>query len=201
MRKTGRISSWKHDKGFGFIAPTTGGKEVFVHIRAFGDRAAPAVGSDVSYEETFDAQGRSRAERVVLASGGFTVGPAMKALVVASAFLALLAGMTAAGIIPPPLLCLYLGMSVLTFIAYALDKSAARQGSWRTAENTLHLFSLSGGWPGALYAQQVLRHKSSKASFRLAYWLTVLLNIAGLCYLLLSEHGKGLLAFLAAVTS
>jgi len=39
------------------------------------------------------------------------------------------------------------------------------------------LLGLVGGWPGSLVAQQVLRHKSSKASFRRAFWGTVLVNI------------------------
>jgi uncharacterized membrane protein YsdA (DUF1294 family) len=62
------------------------------------------------------------------------------------------------------------------FFAYAFDKAAARAGRWRTAEATLLLLGLVGGWPGALLAQQLLRHKSSKAPFRAAFWVTVALN-------------------------
>ena len=40
----------------------------------------------------------------------------------------------------------------------------------------VHLWSLARGWPGAWFAQQVLRHNSSKQSFREAYWATVVLN-------------------------
>lgn len=72
----------------------------------------------------------------------------------------------------------YLLLSLLSFLIYALDKSAARAGRQRIPENTLHLLALSGGWPGALIAQQVLRHKSSKLAFRIVFWLTVCLNIA-----------------------
>jgi uncharacterized membrane protein YsdA (DUF1294 family) len=36
---------------------------------------------------------------------------------------------------------------------------------------------LVGGWPGAIVAQQMLRHKTSKVSFRVAFWLTVLVNV------------------------
>ena len=43
-------------------------------------------------------------------------------------------------------------------------------------ENTLHLLSLAGGWPGALVAQHKLRHKSRKQSFRLVFRATVVLN-------------------------
>jgi len=51
----------------------------------------------------------------------------------------------------------------------AFSKSAARKGAWRTQESTLHLLSLVGGWPGALVAQQKLRHKSKKQSFRFVF--------------------------------
>jgi|APLow6443716910_1056828.scaffolds.fasta_scaffold65502_1 hypothetical protein len=39
----------------------------------------------------------------------------------------------------PPLMlaAIYVGASVITFLAYALDKSAAERGSWRTPETTL----------------------------------------------------------------
>lgn len=73
-------------------------------------------------------------------------------------------------------------LNLVTFFIYWQDKHAARQGHWRTPENTLHLFGLLGGWPGAWFAHQILRHKSSKQAFRNVYWLTVgihLLVLAG----------------------
>jgi len=66
---------------------------------------------------------------------------------------------------------------------YAVDKSAAKKGIWRTQESTLHLLSLTGGWPGALVAQQKLRHKSKKESFRLVFWATVVLNLGAFVWL------------------
>jgi uncharacterized membrane protein YsdA (DUF1294 family)/cold shock CspA family protein len=71
-------------------------------------------------------------------------------------------------------------LNLLAFFAYWTDKQAAQTGQWRTKENTLHLFSLLGGWPGAWFAQQILRHKSSKASFRAVYWATVVLHCMAL---------------------
>jgi uncharacterized membrane protein YsdA (DUF1294 family) len=65
-------------------------------------------------------------------------------------------------------------LNLLTFWMYWVDKRAAQTGQWRTPESTLQLLALAGGWPGAWLAQQVLRHKSSKLSFRFAYWLMVL---------------------------
>ncbi|MNV63308.1 hypothetical protein D3C71_1558930 [compost metagenome] len=93
----------------------------------------------------------------------------------------------------PPLwvLGVYPALSALTFLAYALDKSAAQQGRWRTSENTLHLLALAGGWPGALVAQQVLRHKSSKAVFRAAFWCTVMFNLLAFVFLA-SPYGRSL---------
>lgn len=67
-------------------------------------------------------------------------------------------------------------MSLATYAVYALDKSAARRKRRRVPERTLHLLALLGGWPGALLAQQHLRHKSGKTAFLLVFWLTVLLN-------------------------
>ncbi len=77
----------------------------------------------------------------------------------------------------------YVLMSMVTFIAYAIDKSAAQAGRWRTAEASLHLLALLGGWPGALLAQQTLRHKSKKGSFRVKLWITIILNCAGFAWL------------------
>jgi len=85
---------------------------------------------------------------------------------------------------PPVILAgVYVVASFITFIAYAWDKSAATQGNRRTPESTLHLLALACGWPGALLAQQFLRHKSAKAEFRLAFWVTVILNVAGFVFL------------------
>ena len=78
----------------------------------------------------------------------------------------------------------YAVMSLLTFAVYAKDKAAARDRAWRVAESTLHALALAGGWPGALIAQQVLRHKTIKASFRATFWCTVVANLvllAALC--------------------
>lgn len=71
----------------------------------------------------------------------------------------------------------YMAMSLATFIVYFLDKRAARLGQWRVKEVTLHGLALLCGWPGALLAQHLLRHKSAKPGFRRLFWLSVALNI------------------------
>jgi uncharacterized membrane protein YsdA (DUF1294 family) len=78
------------------------------------------------------------------------------------------------------LAAVYAIASAAAFVAYAADKNAARNGARRTPESTLHVLALAGGWPGALIAQAVLRHKTQKASFRAVFWLTVAANCAAL---------------------
>jgi uncharacterized membrane protein YsdA (DUF1294 family) len=67
-------------------------------------------------------------------------------------------------------------VSVLAFLLYWSDKRKARADNWRTPENVLHALEFAGGWPGALLAQQMFRHKTRKFSFQLVFWLIVLLH-------------------------
>lgn len=94
------------------------------------------------------------------------------------AFVAVYAAVALAWGVPRWIGLAYLGMSLVCFTVYAADKAAARAGRWRTSEATLHVLALACGWPGALLAQQLLRHKSRKAEFRAVFWVTVVLNTA-----------------------
>ncbi len=73
---------------------------------------------------------------------------------------------------------LYLGASALCFALYAVDKQAAIAGRDRISESVLLSLGFVGGWPGAIVAQQLLRHKTSKLSFRIRFWLSVVANVA-----------------------
>jgi len=73
--------------------------------------------------------------------------------------------------------------SVACFIAYAIDKSAAVHQRRRISERTLLLLGLCCGWPGGLLAQQMLRHKTVKASFQLAFWCSAVANVAAIWWL------------------
>ncbi|WDE07239.1 DUF1294 domain-containing protein [Thalassomonas viridans] len=85
--------------------------------------------------------------------------------------------------LPEVLVLVYWLLSLCTFSLYAFDKSRAKKGEWRIKEKHLHLLALAGGWPGALTAQQLLRHKSLKPSFRRGLVLTVLVNISVVIYM------------------
>jgi len=78
----------------------------------------------------------------------------------------------------PWLAGLYALASLACFIAYAVDKRAAIRQQRRTSERALLLLGLAGGWPGGLMAQRWLRHKSSKTSFQIKFWLTVIVNVS-----------------------
>lgn len=95
--------------------------------------------------------------------------------------------------------------SLVSYALYAKDKSAAQTNGWRVSERTLHTTALLGGWPGALVAQQRLRHKTKKASFRAVFWVTVVVNSAGLVWLHTSQGNtqlrNGMLRVEQAATS
>lgn len=76
----------------------------------------------------------------------------------------------------PNLITLYLLSSVMAFAAYGIDKAAAIAGARRIPESFLHLLGLAGGWPGALLAQRVFRHKTRKTSFQATFWIIAAIN-------------------------
>jgi len=202
MNKQGTVVRWDDAKGFGFIRGT-GAQDIFFHVRDFRARpgAVPSRGMRVTFEEIhvggkgpramavqplgMTAAAPSRTERAArprptakrqpissTSSGGWLALPLMLAYAVTllwAVWMKLLA---------PWVLAASLVLNLAVFFAYWKDKHAAGAGQWRTKEDTLHLFSLLGGWGGAWFAQQVLRHKSRKASFLQVYWFTVVAHCA-----------------------
>lgn len=188
MRYQGKITSWRDDQAFGFITPNGGGKQVFVHIKSFSNRQRrPALNEIVTYQLSTDAQGRVFADLVGFVENRVTK-PATSGydnflLTLAVVFLILLFVTVVLRILPSFVFGLSLVLSMVTFGAYALDKSAVKKGKWRTKEDTLHLFAIFGGWPGALIAKKFLRHKTIKQSFQINFWLTVFINCGVLAWL------------------
>jgi len=81
-----------------------------------------------------------------------------------------------------PFLVCQLIVSVITMGGYAWDKSAAVKNRWRTPESTLHFLALLGGWPGAMIAQHLFRHKTQKQPFRFLFWLTIAINASAVLF-------------------
>ena len=179
--ENGIISNWNEEKGFGFIIPSTGGKSIFFHINDYSYRhKRPLKNLQVQYYTSTDLKGRLCAIDVTPLKGHKNNSRELKqkffSVILFISFSGVLFYLFVSKLIPLELVCVYAIGSVIAFLLYAKDKSAAQSGKWRTTESTLHIFSLFGGWPGAALAQSFLRHKSKKVSFRITYWSTVIAN-------------------------
>lgn len=186
-RKQGVLAEWNDDRGFGFIAPSAGGPRVFAHVSAFPRGQRPVSGCKVSYVELRDERNRPRAWEVRYvtapraARASASVVP--PALAISPLFFVLLVVLVVLDAMPTLLLASYGLLSAVAFLAFRADKSAAEQGRWRTPESTLHAIDLMGGWPGALVARHVFRHKTIKQPFRTIFWVTVIANCAALAWI------------------
>ena len=208
MRKQGTVIKWDEARGFGFIRGAGPTGEVFFHIRDFraaaggppqqglvvtfeeihvggkgprgmavrpaADAVAPAIVNRPRARQQSHVRARAHHAEAAPASGALFALPLMALYAVA------LVWGVANGRLPWWALPLTFTINLFTFYAYWLDKWAAGGGRWRTSESTLHAWSVAGGWAGAWFGQQVLRHKSRKQPFRSVYWLTVVLNCAAL---------------------
>ena len=189
MRCQGKISKWNDERGFGFISSSEGGDSVFFHISALPrSTRRPTVNEAVSYIPAFDSHGRPQANDVRFTVGQNSAPPTRQIprlgialpIAFAASFLIILAALAAVGWLEMTWLALYYGGSIITYGYYSRDKAAAQNLRRRTPESTLHLMSLIGGWPGALIAQTLLRHKTRKPSFLVGYWFTVIVNCVAL---------------------
>ena len=208
MKLQGKVTNWNEDKGFGFVEPNGGGVRAFVHIKAFNPRSRrPVNGEVITYEQVSENNNRYKATNIkfVREKNGEKVrnvardtnkssmpknnvlGPILSVLFCIGLIISILNGK-----VPVFVGFAYLVISLITILAYAKDKYSAQNNRWRTPESTLHFFSLIGGWPGALFAQRKLRHKTSKSEFISTYRVTVFFNLGGLL-VMYTEQGQYLL--------
>jgi uncharacterized membrane protein YsdA (DUF1294 family)/cold shock CspA family protein len=195
MQFKGKITEWDDMRGFGFIAPLNGNARVFVHISAFpaGSRR-PGTGEFINYSVGQDDRGRvcatsatyvtQQSHRVAVHLYGRRA--ALIAGFVSGSFLTTVTLLAVVGRLWWPVAFGYGAMSIATYRAYKHDKQAAQAREWRTNEWELIVLGLIGGWPGGLIARHRFRHKTRKVTFQLAYWLSVVLNLSGLAWLLAS---------------
>lgn len=214
-RQQGTIKQWQDDKGFGFIE-TEAGESVFFHVSEFKAQRRPTIGEQVLFTTGKDNQGRVQAKQVqelAFVQQKMTQknqqirqrnqrksqqmqfeSAQKKRLLMGLGFYGVLVLLAVMHKLPWLILAWYIIIGVVTFLMYAKDKKAAQNDQWRTPESTLHLLSIAGGWVGAMVAQTYLRHKSQKPEFRMMYYLTVIINMAGLLFLLIKVSEGGMKA-------
>lgn len=62
MKEEGRLTRWNDDRGFGFITPSTGKSDVFVHISVFPkDGYRPKIGERLIFAVEVGKDGKKRA--------------------------------------------------------------------------------------------------------------------------------------------
>ena len=204
-KQQGVVKKWQDDKGFGFIETETGAA-VFFHVSEFKAQRRPTIGEQVVFTVGQDNQGRLQAKQVQELGfvqqkmaqknsqirqrnakrshqAEFEAGQ-KKRLVLGLGFYAILALLAVMQKISWLVVGWYFVLGLITYGMYAKDKAAAQNNEWRTPESTLHLLSILGGWVGAMVAQTYLRHKSQKPEFRMTYYLTVVINLAILLFIM-----------------
>jgi uncharacterized membrane protein YsdA (DUF1294 family)/cold shock CspA family protein len=187
MRFAGHVKSWNAERGFGFIEPSGGGQEIFLHASAVPTQfRPPKIGQHFTFEVELNRDGKKRASNVgVLAvtrgkkpkQPNYPAPWSLASATAIPAFIAIYIALSLTKGVSIWFAAVYGALSLICLLAYAFDKSAAIAGRWRSSEQSLLLLGLVGGWPGGLIAQQLLRHKSSKSSFRSAFWFTVVANV------------------------
>ncbi|UCV29741.1 cold shock domain-containing protein [Ferribacterium limneticum] len=64
-RIDGKLKTWNDEKGFGFITPTNGGQDIFVHISKYPRQGGkPVIGEALSFEVALNADGKKNAVNV-----------------------------------------------------------------------------------------------------------------------------------------
>lgn len=75
-------------------------------------------------------------------------------------------------------------INIITIVFYGVDKSFSKINAtlkWnlmRYSENSLLFFGCIGGWMGAIFAQQLFNHKTTKQPFQTNFIFSIAINIA-----------------------
>ena len=201
MKRCGEVVYWNDEKGFGFIRYDEKEPNIFFHISSFAyHRCRPHKGDQVAFLRG-EQRGKAQAVRVVLAKDAdlldgdvivdaHDVRPHLTEAIIYA--ILIIAFYTILGLIAPTLAIASFIISLFTIALYAMDKRAATQGRFRVPEATLHIAAMLGGWPGALIARPVLRHKTRKTRFITFFWASVVIYFF-LIYSLLLYLPEGML--------
>ncbi len=190
--RSGTLTRWKDERGFGFIQPVDGSQEVFLHISEVKDATRrPQENDTIYYHCVADSDGKVRASNAFILGARnksaplthrtnssdsiISCFPTIEAVLLS--LLPLIGAVHFTWTTRNPLpLVFYPVMSLVTYASYADDKSRAKRKNWRIPEQTLHLYELACGWLGGFIAQRVMHHKSRKESYQAVFWAIVIIH-------------------------
>lgn len=189
----GRIINWNDEKGYGFIQIQPGYENLFFHISSFAyHHRRPSVDTAVTVLAVPGQKGGWQASRVLLREHEHAISgneiydiaehsqpKKLEGYIYAFLDALYFLGLT---LLSYPFAFFSAIASIITVCLYSYDKRAAEEGRQRVPNSTLHLASLLGGWPGALIARPLLRHKLNQKRFRGFFWASIVANF-GILYL------------------
>lgn len=194
---SGRIVKWDDERGFGFVQTDAISDEIFFHANTLVARErTPKLNEAITVHAQYDADkkrwsatkitspkreqilAQQQAEerkvvRPLKAQLQWAVPVALLWLAVVAWKMLWLAGA-------------YALVSLIALALYAWDKRCAITDNSRVPEANLHAVAVLGGWAGALVARYLFRHKTSKQPFVAIFWGTVVVNVVGTVYLIVS---------------
>jgi uncharacterized membrane protein YsdA (DUF1294 family)/cold shock CspA family protein len=193
MRANGKIVSWDSSKGCGYAMAKAGGSEIFIESKNIDEsHYQVVVGQQITFTIQEAKRGLPTGHEIQFVGNkvhaksrswySFTWGAILLLLAFGS-------WLYLEQIIAVAVFVFYGLLSAISFSCYYIDKRAARKDLWRLKESTLQLSALLGGWPGALIAQGVLRHKIRKPLFLFGFYFIVSIHL-GLLFFYLSEQGN-----------
>ncbi|WP_339389539.1 DUF1294 domain-containing protein [Vibrio neptunius] len=190
MAIQGTISEWHDTKGYGYISVDDQDAQIKFHLcdlEAYGH--PPRISERVQFRLAKDDQGGIRAvniERQLVFNFSLAIAIWFLTTLVASVLIL---------DYPPLSLVLYIALSTIAYIVYALDKQALHTGGWCVPSLTFHVLNLVGGWPGALLAQSVLHHKYNDIGFKSLFWVTLCANFGLFCWTLTKQGSLAMIEF------
>lgn len=188
VRYQGTITEWNDDRGFGFVTTNGTGERYFFHVSDLqGSALRPVLGKVLTYEVA--ARSGKKTAAVKLRYPGVNPRPEPQRgrpwgwtpdTFIAAGHLAIPAWLVANGKLPALLIAIIVGMSCIAFVMYNVDKRRAERDARRIPERDLQFVGLAGGWLGALTAQKLFRHKTTKPSYVHAFRFNGVLGLAAM---------------------
>ena len=85
------------------------------------------------------------------------------------------------------LLVYLIGINVVAFLYFGIDKLKAKYNKPRISERMLWFLSAIGGWLGSLVGMKIFRHKTKKLSFQTMMVVIITIHLVILTLVFLSK--------------